>query len=97
MPPMRRVKRVATAMYRRANRRSTRGLAWKRQGPHVTFEWEGFVAAPTIPMLFARHRYETAVIERLLSDKAVHHSLEFGCGFGRLSPTFARGGQTHGG
>lgn len=88
-PATRTIKRIATAIYRRVNRRSTRGLAWKRQGAHVTFEWDGFVAAPSIPMLFARHHYETAVIAQLLAGKVAQHGLEFGCGFGRLSPTFA--------
>ena len=61
----------------------------------ATFEWDGFVAAPSIPMLFARHSYETALINRLLGDKNVQRSLEFGCGFGRLTPTFAGLSERH--
>jgi ubiquinone/menaquinone biosynthesis C-methylase UbiE len=85
----RQTKRIGTAMWRRINRRSTAGLGWKRQGDFITFKWDGFVAAPSTPMLFARHSYETAVIRRLVGDKSVHRSLEFGCGFGRLTQTFA--------
>jgi len=83
------VQRIATAIYRRAIPNSTLGLRWKRQGDHVTFEWDGFVAAPSIPFLFARHHYETRTIERLLGDARAQYCLEFGCGFGRLSPTLA--------
>jgi SAM-dependent methyltransferase len=82
-------RRIVTAAYRRINRRSTLGLPWKRQGGFVTFEWSGFVDAPSIPTLFARHHYETSLIRRLLRSRDVRHSLEIGCGFGRLSPTFA--------
>lgn len=82
-------KRVVTGVWRRMNRSSTAGLRWKRQGEFITFKWDGFVAAPSIPMLFARHQYETDVIRRLLGNAAVTRSLEFGCGFGRLTPTFA--------
>jgi ubiquinone/menaquinone biosynthesis C-methylase UbiE len=87
--------RIAAAAYRRINPASTVGLTWKRQGPHVTFEWDGFVAAPSIPMLFARHRYEMAVIEEVLTDKVSENCLEYGCGFGRLSPIFARHARRH--
>lgn len=82
-------KRLAGGAYRRVNRTSTVGLSWKRHGDHITFRWDGFVAAPSIPMLFARHHFEVATIRRLLSDKNVQRSLEFGCGFGRLTPTLA--------
>jgi SAM-dependent methyltransferase len=88
-------RRVATAVYRRINRNSTLGLAWKPHGEFVTFEWDGFVSAPSIPALFARHHYETALIRRLLREKNVQRSLEFGCGFGRLSPTFADVSSQH--
>jgi SAM-dependent methyltransferase len=84
-----RARRIATGVYRRINRNSTVGLPWKRHGDFVTFEWDGFVEAPSIPALFARHHYETSLIRRLLANKNVQRSLEFGCGYGRLSPTFA--------
>lgn len=88
-------KRIATGVWRRINRKSTAGLNWKRQGEFITFEWDGFVAAPSIPMLFARHSYEIALINRLVGDKDLQHSLEFGCGFGRLTPTFAELSARH--
>jgi SAM-dependent methyltransferase len=82
-------RRIATGIYRRIKRNSTAGLPWRQQGDFVTFEWDGFVDAPSTPALFARHHYETARIRQLLADKDVQRSLEFGCGYGRLSPTFA--------
>jgi ubiquinone/menaquinone biosynthesis C-methylase UbiE len=82
-------RRIATGVYRRINRNSTAGLPWKRHGDFVTFGWDGFVDAPSIPLLFARHHYETSLIRRLLGDRQAHHSLELGCGYGRLTPTFA--------
>jgi SAM-dependent methyltransferase len=85
----RRGRRIATGVYRRINRNSTANLPWKAQGDFVTFEWDGFVDAPSIPALFARHHYEIARIRQLLADKNVQRSLELGCGYGRLSPTFA--------
>jgi ubiquinone/menaquinone biosynthesis C-methylase UbiE len=53
------------------------------------------VSAPDIPMLFARHHYETTLISRLLSAHSICRSLEIGCGFGRLSPTFAAQSDIH--
>jgi ubiquinone/menaquinone biosynthesis C-methylase UbiE len=83
------VRRIALGVWRRVNPKSTAGLTWKRQGELITFDWDGFVAAPSIPGLFARHHYETRLIRELLAGKRIERSLEFGCGFGRLSPTFA--------
>ena len=83
-------RRIASGIYRRLNRNSTWGFPWQRSGDFVTFRWDGFVAAPSIPLLFARHHYETAVIDQLLGDANVQRSLEFGCGFGRLTSTFVR-------
>jgi SAM-dependent methyltransferase len=91
----RRFRRIASGVYRRLNRNSSWGLPWDHRGDFVTFRWHGFVEAPSIPLLFARHHYETAVIEQLLADKDVQRSLEFGCGFGRLTPTFARLSADH--
>jgi ubiquinone/menaquinone biosynthesis C-methylase UbiE len=89
------LRRIASGAYRRIDPNSTWGLGWKRQGEFVTFEWGGFVEAPSISMLFARHHYETTIIRRLLADKGVKRSLELGCGFGRLTPTFASLSQEH--
>jgi ubiquinone/menaquinone biosynthesis C-methylase UbiE len=83
------LRRIALGAYRRVNRDSFAGLPWKRQGDFITFDWSGFVFAPSIPLLFARHHYEIEVIRRLLEGKKMEKSLEFGCGFGRLSPTLA--------
>jgi SAM-dependent methyltransferase len=88
-------RRIATGVYRRINRNSTVGLPWKAQGDFVTFEWDGFVDAPSIPALLARHHYEVARIRRLLAGKNVQRSLELGCGYGRLSPTFASLSRHH--
>jgi SAM-dependent methyltransferase len=82
-------KRAALRALRQVLPNSTAGLQWKRQGEHITFTPAGFVAAPDIPMLFARHHYETALIHTLLDGYSFSQSLELGCGFGRLSPTFA--------
>jgi SAM-dependent methyltransferase len=88
-------RRAALRAWREVNPTSTAGLQWHRQGEHITFGWDGFVAAPDLPILFARHHYETALIRRLLDGRPVSRSLEFGCGFGRLSPTFAGLSQSH--
>ena len=88
-------RRIALGVWRRINPKSTAGLSWKRQGDLITFEWDGFVAAPTIPNLFARHHYETRLIGELVGDRPIERSLEFGCGFGRLTPTFAELSTEH--
>lgn len=87
-------KAIAGAVYRRLNPSSTVGLPWRFEGELVTFAWDGFVAAPSIPLLFARHHYEVEIIRRLIGDP-VDRSLEFGCGFGRLTPTFAALSRDH--
>jgi SAM-dependent methyltransferase len=88
-------RRVAFRAWRAINPRSTAGLPWKRQGEHITFDWNGFVDAPNIPALFARHHYESALISSLLADRSISRSLEIGCGFGRLTPTFAALSDSH--
>lgn len=88
-------KRAVLRVLRQVVPNSTAGLQWKRQGEHITFTAGGFVAAPDLPMLFARHHYETALIRSLLDGYAFSQSLEFGCGFGRLSPTFAGLSEKH--
>lgn len=69
--------------------------SWRRQGDFITFEWQGFVSAPSIPGLFARHHYECETIRRVFGDRPIARSLEVGCGFGRLSPTFASLSNDH--
>src|ERR1022692_1778954 len=88
-------RRAAIAAVHRVNPNSRLGLAWRQDGPYITFEWDGFVQAPTIPTLFARHNYETEVIRQALSGGTPGRLLEVGCGFGRLSPTFARLASQH--
>jgi ubiquinone/menaquinone biosynthesis C-methylase UbiE len=81
--------------WRELNPRSSAGAAWKRQNGQITFKPEGFVAAPTIPLLFARHQYEVQTICAVLAGSKFRRSLEFGCGFGRLTPTFASFSAEH--
>jgi hypothetical protein len=75
-------KRIVAGISRRINRNRMAGLPWKRQGEFITFEWDGFVEAPSIPLLFARHHYETTLIRKLLDGKAIGRSLEVGCASG---------------
>ena len=46
-------------------------------------------------MLFARHHRETTLIRELLGGRSFSRNLEVGCGFGRLSPTFADLADSH--
>jgi len=89
------VTRALLRAFREVKRSSTAGLHWKRKGEYITFEWNGFVRAPDIPMLFWRHHRETTVIRDLLGGRSISRCLELGCGFGRLSPTFADLAETH--
>jgi SAM-dependent methyltransferase len=88
-------RRAASAIGRRLIPGSEFGLDWRRLGEHVTFRTEGFVAAPSIPLLLARHNYETDCIREVLKGRRFRRSLEVGCGFGRLSPTFASFSDAH--
>jgi ubiquinone/menaquinone biosynthesis C-methylase UbiE len=88
-------RRALLRAWRMVNPRSVAGLAWKRQGEHITFKSHGFVAAPNIPLLFARHHYENQAIRVILAGHKFTRSLEIGCGFGRLSPTFASLSHEH--
>lgn len=58
-----------------------------RPGTHFTKFVEGGFAggSPTRPELCARLYYETTQLEELLGDRRYDRSLEFGCGFGRLT------------
>lgn len=58
---------------------------WQKIGDFVTFSSSGFVAARSPAELIARHNYEIAEIACLLVGRTFDHSLEIGCGFGRLS------------
>jgi ubiquinone/menaquinone biosynthesis C-methylase UbiE len=82
-------------VYRRVNPSSSAGLPWKLEGDFVTFDWDGYVDAPSIPTLFARHYYETEVIRDLLGGRPGDSGLEFGCGYGRLTPTLASLAKHH--
>jgi ubiquinone/menaquinone biosynthesis C-methylase UbiE len=53
------------------------------------------VAASSPALLLARHNYESACIRRLLREKEIGRSLEIGCGYGRLTPTFAEFSAKH--
>lgn len=61
----------------------------------ITFRESGFVSAATPSMLLARHNFETARIREELGSRHFARSLELGCGFGRLSPTFAEHSDAH--
>ena len=72
------------------------GYAWfKFQDGTVSFREVGFVAASSPVELLARHNHETATIRRLLGDGPVTQSLEVGCGYGRLTPTFSSNSAKH--
>lgn len=60
----------------------------------ITFRETGFVAATSPAMLLARHNYEVSRIEREIGQHSAR-SLEIGCGFGRLSTTFAQFTDRH--
>jgi ubiquinone/menaquinone biosynthesis C-methylase UbiE len=53
------------------------------------------VVADSPALLLARHNYEVAFIRHLLRGKAIGRSLEVGCGYGRLTPTFAEFSAEH--
>jgi ubiquinone/menaquinone biosynthesis C-methylase UbiE len=89
------IRRAVLRAWRELKPSSTAGLTWKKAGDQITFKWDGFVEAPSIPMLFGRHHYEIATIRRLLGGAVFERSLEIGCGFGRLSPTFAAQSADH--
>ena len=61
----------------------------------ITFRESGFVSAVSPASLLARHNYETAYIRRFLADFKADRSLEVGCGYGRLTPTFADFSNDH--
>ena len=53
------------------------------------------MAADSPALLLARHNYEVACVRSLLRGKEIGRSLEVGCGYGRLTPTFAEMSAEH--
>ena len=89
--------RVPAAIVRRILPRHPRlGFTWVHLADgSVTFREAGFVSASSPALLLARHHYETARIATLLAGRPFEASLEVGCGYGRLTPTFARCSRQH--
>jgi SAM-dependent methyltransferase len=85
------------AVRRRVMPRSERyGFSWMSlPDGSVTFHERGFVAADSPSALLTRHNYETAHIRKELKALRATQSLEVGCGFGRLSMTFAEFSSHH--
>lgn len=94
---VRKLRIFPTAVLRRVFPRSARlGFPWVHlPDGSVTFRERGFVSASSPAMLLARHNYETGYIRRLLSGVTAAKSLEIGCGYGRLTPTFASFSSDH--
>lgn len=88
---------LAAAGLRRLVPNSPRyGFPWvHRPDGSVTFHERGFVAAASPSALLARHNYETQRIRQELAGSAFARSLEIGCGFGRLTMTFAEHSKHH--
>ena len=87
----------ATSALRRMIPSSARyGFAWVHlPDGSVTFQERGFVAASGPATLLARHNHEVHRIHQELSETMAARSLEVGCGFGRLSMTFAQHSSEH--
>jgi ubiquinone/menaquinone biosynthesis C-methylase UbiE len=89
-------RRIPGALAARLFPTSRWGPTWIRQPDgSVTFRRGGFVYAPTPELLLARHNFEVLTIQRLLEGQSYRRSLEVGCGFGRLSPHFAKYSANH--
>lgn len=89
--PLARLRQAPLAIVRRLLPSHPRvGFPWVflRDGS-VTFHESGFVAATSPAMLLARHNWETLYIRRALDNTKARHSLEVGCGYGRLTSTIA--------
>jgi ubiquinone/menaquinone biosynthesis C-methylase UbiE len=88
--------RVPRALAARLLPTSRWGPDWILQADgSVTFRRGGFVSAPTPELLLARHNFEVLTIQQLLDGQLYRRSLEVGCGFGRLSPHFAKYSSSH--
>lgn len=96
-PAVGRLKILPMAVLRRLFPKSARlGFPWMHlPDGSVTFRERGFVSASSPAMLLARHNYETEYIRRLLAGVIATKSLEIGCGYGRLTPTFASFSHDH--
>ena len=90
-------RRLGAAVLRRVVPGSPKyGFPWIVQPDgSVTFHERGFVAATSPSALLARHNYEVQRIRTELAGASFARSLEVGCGFGRLSMTFADHSQEH--
>jgi SAM-dependent methyltransferase len=94
---LREPERIPSAILRRLFPNHPRlGNNWVRlEDGSITFRETGFVVADSPSSLLARHNYEVACIRRLLRGKEIGRSLEVGCGYGRLTPTFAEFSADH--
>jgi SAM-dependent methyltransferase len=90
-------RRIPPALLRRLLPNHPRfGNSWVRlTDGSITFREAGFVAADTPASLLARHNYEVVQIRRLLRTRRFRHSLDIGCGYGRLTPIFAEFSEQH--
>lgn len=97
VPAVGKLKSIHTTVLRRVFPNSARlGFPWVHlPDGSVTFRERGFVSASSPAMLLARHNYETGYIRRLLAGVTATKSLEIGCGYGRLTPTFASFSYDH--
>jgi ubiquinone/menaquinone biosynthesis C-methylase UbiE len=84
-------------MVRRILPKSDRfGYGWVHlSNGSVTFRERGFVSADSPSALLARHNFEVDRIRRELREVIAGRSLEVGCGYGRLSMTFAEHSRHH--
>ena len=88
--------RSAAAVIRRVFPNSRIGVMWiQLPDGSITFREDGFVAARSPSALLARHNFEVRRIRQELSGLVAEHSLEIGCGFGRLSLTIADFSRDH--
>lgn len=90
-------KRLPTAVLRRLSPTHRRfgSTVVRRPDGSVTFREAGFVSARSPAELLARHNFETAVIRDHFRARHFDRSLEIGCGYGRLTPTFADFSDEH--
>jgi SAM-dependent methyltransferase len=92
---LRQPEKIVPALLRRAFPKSKWGPNWKPLGGFWTFREDGFVMAAGPAALLARQHWEVTEIRRRLTGLRAATSLEIGCGYGRLSPTFAEFSAHH--